>query len=91
MDAPIPLQQIYSFTLGVIALLFGKYLNSRIRILRQFTIHEAVSGGVLFALGFNMLSYFFHIEPNIDHSARDLLILYFFTSVGLNSKLYLLK
>ena len=91
MVSPTQLESLSSFSLGVVALLFGKYLNSRIRILRHFTIHEAVSGGISFALGFNMLSYFFHIEPNINLSARDLLILYFFTSVGLNARFYRIK
>jgi glutamate:Na+ symporter, ESS family len=91
MISPLQLEGLGSFSIGVVALLSGKYLNSRIRILRHFTIHEAVSGGILFALGFNMLSYLFQIEPNINLSARDLLILYFFTSVGLNARFYRLK
>ncbi|QYY37044.1 sodium/glutamate symporter [Ruficoccus sp. ZRK36] len=80
-----------TFTLGVLFLLIGKAVNRRFRLLREFNIPEPVTGGLIAAiigLGIYLVS---GLEFHFDLDARDGLILYFFTGIGLNASLSKLR
>ena len=81
----IEVQSFLTVTLGILVLFLGKALNRHIRFLREFTIPEPVSGGLLVALLIALLHAVFGLEINFGMRARDLLLVYFFTTVGMNA------
>jgi len=85
VDGTIEVQSFLTVTLGILVLFLGKDLNSRFRLLREFTIPEPVSGGLLVALVIAMLHLAFGLEINFGMRARDVLLVCFFTTVGMNA------
>lgn len=85
VDGAIEVQSFLTVTLGILVLFLGKDLNSRFRLLREFTIPEPVSGGLLVALLITLLHLAFGFEINFGMRARDVLLVYFFTTVGMNA------
>ena len=82
---PIEVRSFLTVTLGILVLFLGKALNNRFRLLREFTIPEPVSGGLLVAVVFALLHLAFGLEMTFGMRARDLLLVYFFTTVGMNA------
>lgn len=74
-------------TLAILLLFGGKGLIARVGWLRRYSIPEALVGGVLGALVVCALHYGAGITVAFDHSTRDVLLLYFFAAIGLNSDL----
>ncbi len=85
VDGQIQMPSFLTVTLGILALLIGKSLNKSVRCLREFTIPEAVSGGLFAALVFTLLHLALGIKINFGMQARDLLLVYFFTTVGMKA------
>jgi ESS family glutamate:Na+ symporter len=85
VDGQIEVQSFLTVTLGILVLFLGKDLNSRFRLLREFTIPEPVSGGLLVAFLITLLHLAFGLEINFGMRARDVLLVYFFTTVGMNA------
>ena len=74
-------------TFGLVTYLLGEAINDRVPLLRRFNIPDPVTGGLLVALGFFALHEFGIAEVSFDTHARDLLLLMFFTGIGLNARL----
>ncbi|MFT3975380.1 MAG: sodium/glutamate symporter [Amaricoccus sp.] len=74
-------------TIGLVAYLIGEAINDRVPLLRRFNIPDAVTGGLLVALFFLALRQVGLVEVSFDTHARDLLLLIFFTGVGLNARI----
>ncbi|MDJ0683696.1 MAG: sodium/glutamate symporter [Alphaproteobacteria bacterium] len=74
-----------AFNLGIIVLFLGRFLNLRVAFLREFNIPEPVTGGILVSVGFTVLYFATGIETSFDLRARDILLIYFFTGIGLKS------
>lgn len=72
---------------AILVLYFGKYLTKKINFLQNFNIPDAVSGGVLASLFFGILYGIFHIQVDFSLNIRDALLIIFFTTIGLSSKL----
>jgi len=85
VDGQLQIQSFITVTLGILALFLGKFLNSRIRALREFTIPEPVSGGLLIAIVITVLHLLSGLEVSFGLRARDVLLVYFFTTVGMNA------
>jgi ESS family glutamate:Na+ symporter len=85
VDGQIQVQSFITVTLGILVLFLGKALNRRCSLLREFTIPEPVSGGLLVALVIALLHLLFGLEINFSLRARDVLLVYFFTTVGMNA------
>jgi ESS family glutamate:Na+ symporter len=85
LAGPIEVRSFLTVTLGILVLFLGKALNNRFRLLRDFTIPEPVSGGLLVAVVFALLHFAFGLEMTFGMRARDLLLVYFFTTVGMNA------
>jgi ESS family glutamate:Na+ symporter len=85
LAGPIEVRSFLTVTLGILVLFLGKALNNRFRLLREFTIPEPVSGGLLVAVVFALLHLAFGLEMTFGMRARDLLLVYFFTTVGMNA------
>ena len=86
-DGVLQLSGIMTFTLGIIVLFAGKRLNDAIGFLREFSIPEPVTGGLLFSVIFAVIYFATDTSVNFDLAARDLLLTYFFTTIGINAHL----
>jgi ESS family glutamate:Na+ symporter len=81
----IEVRSFLAVTLGILVLFLGKALNKRFAFLREFTIPEPVSGGLLVAAVIGLLHFAFGLDISFGMRARDLLLVYFFTTVGMNA------
>ena len=75
-----------SVTWGIVVLFIGRWLVHRSSFLRDYNIPEPVVGGLLFSLLFAFLYFVLDITVQFDLAARDFLLVYFFTTIGLNAK-----
>ncbi len=75
-----------SVTAGVVVLFAGKILNDRFRVLRAYNIPEPVTGGLLFSAAIGLIYFVSGIEVDFNLTARDILLVYFFTVIGINAQ-----
>ena len=76
---------------AVLVLMLGAYLKSKIHFLEQFCIPAPVVGGLLFAI-FTCICYVTGIaEFSFDDILREVCMVFFFTSVGFQANLKVLK
>jgi ESS family glutamate:Na+ symporter len=83
---PIELTPLMSITTGFLVLFVGKRLNLELPFLRQYSIPEPVSGGLLVAVLLTLLHSFGGPEVVFQLDSRDFLLVYFFTTVGINAR-----
>jgi ESS family glutamate:Na+ symporter len=81
------IEQFLTVTLGIIVLFVGKRLNDRIAFLREFSIPEPVTGGLLFSVLFGIVYATTGVAVEFSLGARDILLVYFFTTIGINASL----
>jgi len=86
-DGVLRLGPFLNFTLGVIVLFVGKRLNDAVGFLREFSIPEPVTGGLLFSVLFAIVFVAAGLTVEFDLKARDFLLVYFFTTIGINASL----
>lgn len=84
-DGILSIGGFITFTLGIVVLFVGKRLNDAIGFLREFSIPEPVTGGLLFSILFGLVYAFSGVAIEFDLAARDFLLVYFFTTVGINA------
>jgi ESS family glutamate:Na+ symporter len=78
---------LLTFTIAILVFFAGAGLNRLIPPLRRWNIPEPVTGGLLAAV-ITLIAYLgLGIEIGFSLEARDLLLLYFFTGIGLNARL----
>ena len=77
----------FAVTLGIIVLFIGKRLNESIGFLREFSIPEPVTGGLLFSVVIGLVYLVTSVEIEFDLVARNILLVYFFTTIGINASL----
>lgn len=75
-----------TFTLAMIVYFGGVAITRRFKILREFNIPEPVVGGLGLALVLLVLHLGFGMDISFGTETRDLLLVYFFTSIGINSR-----
>ncbi len=83
----IQVSGLLTFTIAIVVFFAGAGLNRAIPALQRWNIPEAVTGGLLAALATLAAYRFLGIELSFTLAARDMLLLYFFTGIGLNAKL----
>ena len=71
-------------TIGILVLFTGHRLNSSFNFLREFSIPEPVTGGLLFSLLTALLYATSGVSIDFALGARDFLLVYFFTTIGIN-------
>ena len=72
--------------LAVLVLFIGRYLVKKIHVLKAYNIPEPVAGGLLTSLVFTALYYLFELQVEFSLFQRDVLLVVFFTCVGLSSR-----
>ena len=77
----------FSVTLGIVVLFLGKRVNDAVGFLREFSIPEPVTGGLIVSLLIALVYVTSAVEIEFDLAARDVLLVYFFTTIGINSSL----
>ena len=87
----LDLNMIQTAGIGALALLVGMVLTRKISFLQRFCIPSPVSGGIIFSLLGLALYAWFNIELSFDDTLKDVFMLAFFTSVGFQSDLKVLK
>lgn len=81
------LNGMLSATFGILTLFIGMSLNKRIKLLRTLTIPEPVTGGLFAAIIVWLMYQVLHFEISFTLTLRDILLLYFFTTIGLNAQI----
>ncbi|MEL6369037.1 MAG: sodium/glutamate symporter, partial [Pseudomonadota bacterium] len=71
---------------AILVLFFGKWLNSRVRLLQGFNVPEPVTGGLVASCFLALLFGFFDFKVSFDLALRDELLIVFFTTVGLSAR-----
>lgn len=87
----VELNMIQTAGIGALALMVGMILTRSVSFLQRFCIPSPVSGGIIFSLIGLALYGFFDIEISYDGTLRDVFMLAFFTSVGFQSNMKVLK
>jgi ESS family glutamate:Na+ symporter len=80
-----------TFTTAIVVFFMGSGFNRSVTFLRRWNIPEAVTGGLIVAVLTLVVFYFFQVQLIFDLDARDMLLLYFFTGIGLNARIADLK
>lgn len=78
---------LVSFTIAILVYFAGAGLNKAVKPLARWNIPEAVTGGMLAALVTLLVHQVFSTALTFDLQARDMLLLYFFSGIGLNARL----
>ncbi len=87
----IGLDIIQTAGIGALSLIAGMILTRKVAFLQRFCIPSPVSGGIIFSLITLMLYGWCNIEVSFDGTLKDVFMLAFFTSVGFQSDLKVLK
>ena len=91
METLLTLDMYASAGVGVAALVLGMYLTRKVPFLKRFCIPSPVTGGLLLSLLTLLLYAVFGIECHFDGTVKDLCMMLFFTSVGFQSNLKVLR
>ena len=75
-----------SVTTGVLVLFVGKAFNEHFAALRTYNIPEPVTGGLLFSIALFLLYLFSDTKVDFDLTTRDILLVYFFTVIGIKHR-----
>ena len=72
--------------IAILVLFLGKYLNGKFNILRRYNIPSPVTGGIVASLLFGLFYLLFELNINFSTHYRDILLIIFFTAIGLSTK-----
>jgi len=87
----IELDMIQTAGIGALALVVGMVLTRKVSFLQKFCVPSPVSGGILFSLLTLAIYSWCHVEVTFDGTLRDVFMLAFFTSVGFQSDLKVIR
>ena len=76
-----------TIVLAIFVLFFGKFLTSKIPFLRNYNIPEPVSGGLIASIVFGLIYGIFDLQFEFALDVRNELLIAFFTTIGLSSRL----
>lgn len=91
MNETITLDMLQSAGVGALALVVGMIMTRKIHWLQKFCIPSPVSGGILFSIATLLVYIFCNVEISFDGTLKDVFMLAFFTSVGFQSNLKVLR
>ena len=82
----LQIDEFVTLTLGIIVLFVGIKVTDRIEFLKKYNIPEPVTGGIVASL-LGLLAYLaFDLEIEFSLYVRDILLIYFFTTIGINAR-----
>lgn len=81
----LKIDTFFTVTIGIIVLFVGKRINNSIGFLKEFSIPEPVTGGILFSILWTLFYFMSGISVEFEMEARDILLVYFFTTIGINA------
>ncbi len=87
----VELDIIQTAGIGALALIVGMFLTRRINFLQKFCVPSPVSGGIIFSLLSLALYGWFNVEVSFDSTLKDVFMTAFFTSVGFQSDIKVIK
>ena len=87
----ITLNMYQTLAVAVIALLLGAFIRRRVSFLERFCIPAPVVGGLLFAIMTCILYVAGIMEISFTDTLREVCMVFFFTSVGFQANLKILK
>ncbi|SHO66366.1 glutamate:Na+ symporter, ESS family [Pseudoxanthobacter soli DSM 19599] len=87
IPAALAVPGFLTFTISIVVFFLGSGLNRAFAPLRRWNIPEAVTGGLIAAVATLVIYEAFGRAVSFDLGARDVLLLYFFTGIGLNARL----
>ena len=87
----IELDMIQTAGIGAFALIIGMILTRRVSFLQRFCVPSPVSGGIIFSMSTLLLYGCFNIEVSFDGTLKDIFMLAFFTCVGYQSDLKVIR
>ena len=87
----IELDMIQTAGIGALALIVGMVLTRKVGFLQRFCVPSPVSGGIIFSLLTLALYVWGNVEVSFDGTLKDVFMLAFFTSVGFQSDLKVIK
>lgn len=91
MQETITLDMLQSAGVGALALVVGMMMTRKIPFLQKFCIPSPVSGGLLFSIATLIVYQTSGVEISFDGTLKDVFMLAFFTSVGFQSNLKVLR
>ena len=77
--------------IAILVLYLGRYINGKVNLLRDYNIPEPVTGGLLASILFGLIYWLADIEVNFDMANRNMLLIVFFTTIGLSSRIDVLR
>ncbi len=83
----VEIPDFLAITIGMIVFFTGAFLTRRVSFLRDYSIPEPVSGGLAAALVIWAIYHWFGVEISFELEARDVLLVIFFATIGLNARL----
>jgi len=85
LDGALKFDDFLTVTLGIVVLFIGKRINEAVSVLREFSIPEPVTGGLLLSLLITLVYFITDVGIEFELGARDILLVYFFTTIGINA------
>jgi len=85
------LDMIQTAGIGAFALIVGMVLTRKVTFLQKYCVPSPVSGGVIFSLLTLVLYGWCNVKVSFDSTLKDVFMLAFFTSVGFQSDLKVIK
>ena len=85
LDGTLKIDHFLTVTLGIVVLFVGKRLNQVVSVFREFSIPEPVTGGLLVCILFTVIYLITGVGVEFTLGARDVLLVYFFTTIGINA------
>ena len=87
----VELDMYQTLGIAVLVLLFGAQLKKRISILERFCIPSPIVGGLIYAIVMTVLYTTGLVEFSYDDTLKNLCMVIFFTSVGFQANIRVLK
>ncbi len=74
-----------TFNIAIVVLAIGRWLNRKVAFLREYSIPEPVTSGLLVCILLALIHAINGMEISFNLLTRDFLLLYFFAAIGLNA------
>lgn len=87
----IQIDMYQTLAISVLVLMLGQFLKQKINFLEKFCIPAPVVGGLIFSILTCVLYSAGIVEFNFDDTLREVCMVFFFTSVGFQANLKVLK